>query len=185
MSNCKSQTLNGIAVPCEGSQGGIVEAYGRIYADDIYTEATETQGEETINLGVISAVAGTKADWKVYHFRKNSSSMTSTLNIEPANGVNFVETIVNLVFSRMDTEKRVEMAALALADMALIVKDANGNYYALGKDEPVTASEGTGETGTARTDGNRYSISLVDNQSSWPMQLTPDAVKAFKEMLNA
>lgn len=175
MSNCESQTLNGIAVPCEGSLGGIVEAYARIYADDVYTETA----------GAISEVKGTKADWKVYHFRKNSSSMNSTLTIDPANGVNFVETTVNLVFSRMDTVKRVEMAAMALADMNMVVKDSNGNYFALGKDEPVTASEGSGETGVARTDGNRYSISVVDNQSSFPMMLTPEAVKAFKAMLAA
>lgn len=172
---CTPQTLNGIAVPCEGSVGGIVEVYARIYADKIYTEAD----------GAISAVAGTKSDWKTYHFRKNSSSLSSTLTVDPANGVNFVETTVNLVFSRMDTTKRVEMAALALADMAMIVKTANGDYIALGKDEPVTASEGSGETGTNRTDGNRYAISLVDNQSTFPMFLTPEAAEAFKTMLNA
>ena len=39
----------------------------------------------------------------------------------------------------------------------------------------LQASAGDGQTGTARTDGNRYSITLTDNQESFP-PLIPDSV---------
>lgn len=169
---CANQTLSGIGVPCDGSLGGIVEVYMTNYASDIYTYDETTKEVNGIKSGIT---------WNVYHFRKNSSSMSSQLTIDAANGVNFVETTVNLVFSRMDTAKRIEMAALALADLAVIVKDANGKRYCLGVSEPVNASTGAGETGTAKTDGNRYTISLIDSYETFPPLLADSVVLSTNE----
>lgn len=172
---CSNQTLNGIGVPCEGSVGGIVEVYIAPWADDIYTYDTSSA-----STGEVTAV-NSAVTWSVYHFRKNSSNFSSQLTVDAANGVNFVETTVNLVFSRMDTVKRVEMNALALADMAVIVKDSNGKRWCLGLSEPVNASTGSGESGTAKTDGNRYSISLVDSSANFVPALAENVVLKTNE----
>ena len=71
----------------------------------------------------------------------------------------------------METVKRIEMEALAMNDLAVIVKDANGKYWYFGYDEPVSASAGDGQTGTARGDSNRYSITLQDNSDTWPYEI--------------
>ena len=97
--------------------------------------------------------------------------MTSTLNVDPANGVNYVSTDLVLVFNRMETLKRIEVAALALGDLAVIVKDSNGLYWYLGKDEPVVSTAGSGETGTARGDGNKYSVTLQDTSATYPYEI--------------
>ena len=76
-----------------------------------------------------------------------------------------------LQFNRMETTKRVEMSALAVNDLVAIVKDANGIYWYLGYDEPVNASAGDGQTGTARGDANRYTITLQDNSKEMPMEV--------------
>lgn len=162
--SCTNQTIAGLCKDCEGSLGGIVTVYLANYKDSIFT----------VTSGAVSAVDSAVSFYE-YQFRKNTGSMTSTLNIDPANGVNFVQTDLNLVFSRMETKKRIEMAALSVGQLAGIVKDANGKYYALGVSEPLEASAGDGQTGTARTDGNRYSITLTDNQESFP-PLIPDSV---------
>lgn len=161
---CSAQTIAGLCKDCEGSLGGIVTVYLANYQDNIFTVAS----------GAVSAVNSAVSFYE-YQFRKNTGSMTSTLNIDPANGVNFVSTDLDLVFSRMETKKRIEMAALSVGQLAGIVKDANGKYYALGVNEPMEASAGDGQTGTARTDGNRYHIVLTDNQESFP-PLIPDSV---------
>lgn len=163
-----SQTLAGIARDCSSNAGGIREAFIAPFADGIYTSAS---GAVT---GVSSAVT-----WYHYTFNKDTGSFTSTLNVDPANGVNYVSSEINLVFARMETVKRIEMAALSLADLAVVVKDANGKYWAFGAEEPVNASAGSGETGVARGDGNRYSITLLDNSSSYPMELSAAAVEAL------
>lgn len=162
--NCTNQSIAGLCRDCEGSLGGIVTVYLANYKPGIFT----------ITEGAVSEVDSATSFYE-YQFRKNTGSMTSTLNIDPANGVNFVQTDLNLIFSRMETKKRIEMAALSVNSLAGIVKDANGKYYALGVSEPLEASAGDGQTGTARTDGNRYSITLTDNQESFP-PLIPDSV---------
>lgn len=162
--SCSNQTIAGLCRDCEGSLGGIVSVYLANWVPDIFTVAS----------GAVSAVSSAVTFYE-YQFRKNTGSMTSTLNIDAANGTNFVSTELNLIFSRMETKKRIEMSALAVAQVAGIVKDANGKYYALGVSEPMEASAGDGQTGTVRTDGNRYSITLTDNQISFP-PLIPDSV---------
>lgn len=109
--------------------------------------------------------------------------MTSTLNIDAANGVNYVTTDIVLSFLRMETTKRIEMSALAVNELAVVVEDANGTMFYLGKDEPVTATAGSGETGTAASDGNRYSITLQDTAETFPYQLDDELVTAFKAIV--
>ncbi len=159
-----TQVIAGIPSSCEGSKGGVKSVYVALYQDDIFTEA---QGTIT---GVSSAVT-----WYAYNFKPNTASFTSTLTKDAANGVSYVATDLNLVFSRMDTAKRIEMNALSLADLAVIVVDSNGEIFALGTEEPVVATEGTGETGTQKTDGNRYTITLQDNADGFPPLLTKEA----------
>lgn len=164
--SCSNQTIAGLCKDCEGSLGGIVSVYLADWKEGIFTVAS----------GAVSTVDSATTFYE-YQFRKNTGSMTSTLNIDPANGVNFVQTDLVMLFSRMETKKRIEMAALSVGQLAGIVKDANGKYYALGVSEPLEASAGDGQTGTARTDGNRYSITLTDNQETFP-PLIPDDVMA-------
>lgn len=171
--SCSNQTIAGLCKDCEGSLGGIVSVYLANYQDNIFT----------VTSGAVSQVNSAVSFYE-YQFRKNTGSMTSTLNIDPANGVNFVSTDLDLVFSRMETKKRIEMAALSVGQLAGIVKDANGKYYALGVSEPLEASAGDGQTGTARTDGNRYHIVLTDNQESFP-PLIPDDVMATVDIVEA
>ena len=158
-----SATLAGLVRDCSTSKGGIVEVYVAPY-DDV-TAVTVTDGK----VATITMASGKK--FYKYTFRPGTGSMTSTLNVDPANGVNYVSTDLLLQFTRMETTKRVEMAALSAHELAVIVKDANGLYWYLGKDEPVSATAGDGQTGTARGDGNRYSITLQDNAESWPYEV--------------
>jgi hypothetical protein len=58
-----------------------------------------------------------------------------------------------------------------MGDLAVIVKDANGKYWYLGKDEPVNASAGDGQTGTNRGDANRYTLTLQDNSLEMPYEV--------------
>ena len=105
--------------------------------------------------------------------------MTSTYTIDQASGVKYVTTDLLLQFNRMETTKRVEISALAVNDLVAIVKDANGVYWYLGYDEPVNASAGDGQTGTARGDANRYTITLQDNSKEMPMEVEASIVEGL------
>lgn len=159
-----NQTLNGLARDCQPSMGGIVEAHAinREYIEKI------TASEE----GKITAITITTAEkFKSFYFNRNTGSMTSNYTLDPATGVRYVTTDLVLQFNRMETAKRVEVTALAQNELALIVKDANGKYWLLGKDEPVMATAGEGVTGTARGDRNGYGITLQDTSLEMPYEV--------------
>ena len=165
-----SQVLNGIAADCQTNVGGVREVYIANYSD-----VTAIEVDDSSNMIKTITMADT-AKFKKYAFKKNTSSMTSTLNVDPANGVNFVQTDLSLVFAKQETVKRMEIAKLSLGELRVIVLDANGKYWFLGQEEFVSATAGTAETGTNRTDGNRYSITLTDYSSSYPYEVTPTIV---------
>ena len=154
------QTLNGIALECNGSLGGVKEVLIANHAD---------VGDITINDGQITAIDA-QGKFHMYQFRRNTANATSTLAVDATNG-STVSTDLVMSFLRQDTVKRTELSALANGELAVIYRDANDKYWYLGFNFPVMASAGTGETGTAFTDGNRYSITLQDNSLDWPYEI--------------
>ena len=158
-----TQTLSGLTKDCSPSMGGIVEVL-------IANSADVTS--VTANNGIIDTITmAASAKFKKYEFARNTGSLSSNYAIAPENGTRYVQSDLVLVFNKMETAKRVEISALAQSDLVCIVKDANGKYWYLGKDEPVMASAGDGLTGTARADRNGYSITLQDNSAEMPYEV--------------
>ena len=151
--------------------GGILEVL-LANRDDVASVKAET--------GKISGITmEASAKFKKYTFARNTGSMTSTYTIDQASGVKYVTTDLVLQFNRMETTKRVEITALSVNDLVAIVKDANGVYWYLGYDEPVNASAGDGQTGTARGDANRYSITLQDISKEMPMEVDASIIEGI------
>lgn len=159
------QTLKGISMDCTSSLGGVKTVYIANY-DDVAT--LKIADDE-----IVGITMNADAKFKQYSFKKNTASMTSTLNVSE-NGGNIVTTDIVLSFLKQETSKRVEMTALSLGELAVIVADANGKYWYLGKDMAVVASAGTGETGTNFTDANRYEITLQDTSFTYPFEIKVD-----------
>lgn len=168
-----TQTLAGLARDCSSNKGGIVAVYIANHAD--VTAVTVTSGKIT----AITMSASKK--FKTYSFAKNTGNLTSNYTFDSASGVKFVTSQLLLQFNRMETTKRVELTALALGDLAVICKDANGLYWYLGYEEPVNASAGDGQTGTARGDANRYTITLEDNSSEMPYEVDDSIITGLTE----
>lgn len=157
-----TQTLTGIAVDCEHSMGGLRVVYIANYAD---VESIEIVEGEVVGITMASG-----ATFHTYSFRRNTANMTSTLSVDMTNG-NSVNTDVVLSFLKQETSKRLNISALSIGELVVIVEDANGKYWYLGKDMPVMASSGGAESGTAYTDGNRYTITLQDNSMDYPFEV--------------
>lgn len=175
-------TLAGINLDCENNKGGIkrvfIAPYGDVEGYKVDTDNTPEEGQ-TIDptFGVITGFTmATGTTFKTYQFRKNTGSMTSTLTADETNGLNYVTTEVSLVFTKMDTAKRLEMAALSLGQLAVIVEDSNGKYWYVTPDDYASASAGGGETGTAKGDRNAYTLTLSVENDGYPIEITADAV---------
>ena len=109
--------LKAIAYDCTPSKGGIVDVYISNYAENMFATGDDGSGNT-----VVTAIT-TGATWYRYQFRRNTGSFTSTLNVDDANGVNYVSTEITLQFTRMEAQKRSAIAALALGGVAVLVKD--------------------------------------------------------------
>lgn len=165
----------GISSDCLASMGGIKNAW------IMDSAAVNYSVEDDVVTGVKGA---TTANTFQFYFKPNTSNFTSTLNVDAANGTNYVSTEILLQFTRMEAEKRAAVSALAQSEIKIVVEDSNGDLWAFGVSEPVTATGGTGQTGTAKADGNFYQITLTDNNPTFPLTAS-EAVKTTLTSLSS
>ena len=164
-------TIRGLKLDaCSPNIGGIKNIWLADYKEGA---ATITKGEGADKTELVDGSVSKfdeSVKWEKYEMRKNTASMTSTLN-NSTDGASYVTTELALVFSRMDAAKRAAIQALALGEVMAIVEDSNGELWFLGKDAPLTATAGAGETGTAMSDANRYTLTLTDESKEFPIRL--------------
>lgn len=163
-----NQTLSGIPKDCTPNKGGILEVY-IANADDV-TAVGVSSGK------VNSITMASSAKFHKYCFAKGTSNLSSNYQINKENGTTYVQSDLMMVFNRMQTSARVEVSALAVNDLAILVKDCNGLVWYIGQginagDEPVTLNAGDGVTGTARADRNGYSVTLQGNTEEMPYEV--------------
>ena len=175
-------TLNGGIVfdTCARSMGGINKVYLANYSDvdwanfDIDPKNVGEQGSDLdadFRITSIPMLSGASHyGFFSFQVRKNTGSMTSTLNVDDNTGSS-VSTDLVMDWREMEYEKRKAMSAFLQGEFVAIVRDANGHYWFLGANLPVSASAGTGETGTANTDANHYTITLNDVSNDWPFEI--------------
>lgn len=161
------ENLNGILLGCQKSIGGIRRAF-IICSDEVTpTISTDVVSGFTLEEG---------AEFKLYEFRKQTGSVTTTITADDANGTVYFESAIVLQFSKQEASKRIEIQNLSASDVVVIIEDNNGNYWYFGYTYPVTLSDGTAETGTAFTDFNGYNITLTDVSRVMPYSLSEAAV---------
>lgn len=161
-----NQALSGIAKDCGPNMGGI----RAIFLNNFDNVVTPTVDSVSGKILAISLVQGADK-FRKFELPKGVASLASSLQINAENGTNFLANTLTLAFNRMDTSKRVAVAALAVNDLCAIVLDNNGKYWFVGKDEPLTANGGDSGTGTAKADANRYGINLYSEELSYPYEI--------------
>ena len=166
-----SQTLAGIARDCASNMGGIKRV---LLANQSDVTAV------TVTSNAVSAITmDTGKKFKEYNFRPGTGSLSGSYQVNAENGVAYVQTDLQMVFNRMETAKRVEIVAMAQADLYAIVEDNNGKYWLLGYEEPLNLSAGDLASGTARTDRNGYSVTLTDNAKEPPMEVDSSIISGL------
>lgn len=186
---CSSQLYGNIALECTSNKGGIrrvwLTAYkegGKAPENNFKIDTVTMTGTEghVIELPKEISYTPSAATWYEFAFRKGTSQFTTTFNRDDANGTQYYTTEITMTFSKMETQKRLAIASLALSDVLVVVEDNNGNFWGFGYDgEGATLSANTGQTGTAKTDSNSYSITLTADSDALPLQLNDAALESF------
>ena len=154
---------------CTNNLGGIKNIWLANYKENAATVEAEANEVSGFAEGVT---------WYKYPIRKGTASMTSTYNTS-TDGASYVSTELSLVFTRMETQKRVAMTSFALAEAMAVVEDSNGKYWFLGKDAPITLTAGGGETGTAKGDRNAYTATFTDESLTFPYEVAASVGNAL------
>ena len=170
--NCTSYTLSGLNAGCKDSLGGVAKIWLAEFEKVYWNIDTSTH---TIKLDVIEV-----SDFSVYNIRRGSASMTSTLTTND-NAGSYFTTEITMNFLKMETSKRLEVMAMLMGQCTGIVKDNNGKYWAIGVKNPLEGSAGTGETGTAISDPNQYTVTISVDEAELPYEITDSQVIADLE----
>lgn len=151
---------------CFSSRGGIKAVWVANYV------------ENGITLSSAGTVTGfsTGITWYKQDLHRNLASLTSTYNYDDATKASYVSTEATWQYLKMQKESRLQMNALAKSDLMVVVEDANGTYFALGVQEPVKVTSGTGESGTDRGDRNAYEVTVTDYNEDYPPILDASAI---------
>ena len=161
MAGCTSYTLSGLQAQCKDSIGGVA----KIWLADF--EAVKWNFEGTS----YTPSTDDSSAFKVYNLRKGTASMTSTLTVND-NAGSYFTTEVAMNFLKMENAKRLEVMAMLMGQCTGVVKDRNGKYWAIGVENPLEGSAGTGETGTAASDANQYTVSISVDDAELPREIT-------------
>lgn len=167
-------TLNGLARDCKDSAGGIKEIYIVDYnsVDTVSVLADKITGL-TLNSG---------STFHTYSLRKQTSTLTTTINVDEAAGTVNYSSELNLKFTKLETAKRLEIVSLAMGETVAVVRDSNDRFWYLGKDYPVTLSAGSIATGTNLADFAGYDITLSDIARTAPYEVVANS--AFVALLD-
>ena len=161
MASCTSYTLSGLNAGCKDSVGGVA----KIWLADF--EAVKWNFKDT---SYTPSTIDTSA-FKVYNLRKGTASMTSTLTVND-NAGSYFTTEVTMNFLKMENAKRLEVMAMLMGQCTGVVKDRNSRYWAIGMENPLEGSAGTGDTGTASSDANQYTVTISVDESELPREIT-------------
>lgn len=160
-------TLKGIDFSCKDNVGGIKNIWLADWNDAAPTVVAKRY-RATIQTG-----SNSDPDYvfKLYRIRTGNGSMNSTLNADESNGTVYVQTDLNMKFTKLSEDGRNEVAEILRGNVAAIVETNTGEYYGLGAEHPLTLSAGTVNTGAAMGDFAGYDITVQDYCSTLPYLL--------------
>ena len=167
-----SQTLSSYSLSdCFSSRGGIKAVWVAPYVENGFT------------IGESGTVTGfsTGVTWYKQELYRNLASLTSTYNYDDSTRASYVLTEATWQYLKMQKESRLQMNALSKSDLMAVAEDANGTYFALGVQEPVKVTTGTGSTGTDRGDRNAYEVTVSDYNEDYPPILDQSAIEKLSQ----
>lgn len=138
-----------------------------IDADEI--EVNSTSGEYDFVSGVTALAAITGADVITLGFNnKDGFSNFADVKTVNADGSSSAVPTVQVEFARMSSALRNDLDTIATGggEMVAVVETAAGTVHAIGTEFGMYAASVDGATGAARTDKNRYQLTLTGEENS-------------------
>lgn len=185
---CTPYKLSAITTSCGSNIPSIKQMwignFGSVTPTYTYvTGVTDADGNQVIENVTNLELDGTTPEYFVeYSFRKNTCSASSEMTIND-NGSHYFTNSLNMVFAKQDTNKRLNIEAIASGDCSAIYLDGNGKYWVLNLDAEVTLTTATANTGTAVGDSNQYDLVLSQDAATMPIEIVGDQTHTPKQIV--
>jgi len=161
----------GISIDCNNNIGSITKVY--------LTDFDNITGL-TVSGGTVSSITmGTSSYFYEFEFNRNSATLNEDLTKDVTAGSAFFTQTLTLTIPRRDVVKRNTLSLLTQRDLAAIVKDGNGFYWLLGESEGMYLSEATSTSGTAKSDGSNYVLTLIGEELERASSVDPTIIPAL------
>lgn len=146
-------TLNGRALPCEKTVGGLKYVYFAAYQD---------------NMSVANAALAT---WYQYDL-KGASSLETAINGSRENNSIFYTQTVSLQLPLLDSATQDEIKLLAATKPHIVVEDYNGQQWLVGLEHGADLTGGTLATGANLGDFSGFTLTFEALEKAPPTALT-------------
>ncbi len=161
MADCSNITGT-LCLSCENIVGGVVKMYladaAQITGMDLGSNAAN--GYVTDIQYANTFTSPNCGPWYEFAFNPETSDFTENEVINLQTSAKFWDQTVNLVIPKRDVAKRNQIALMATGRIKVIVKDAIGTYWLMGRANDMYVSKIDSASGVKKEDGSSYKIEL-------------------------
>lgn len=171
---CATYALKGMGQECVGAASGLKRLLIGLQREWIVTQ--DTNSAATPHSVTISAATTGSPVFYEYFITDESSSLSSTLNVNNQNGVRYYQNVLNATFIRLRPEKHIELIALANERLIVLAEDANNQWWVL---ENASATSEVAQTGQAADDLSGYQVELSERSATLPWAIDANKLPAI------
>lgn len=160
----------GYSIACKGIAGVQAVFIGEWNGNDIgYTIGTGATA------GQITAFTGATVSFYEFQQTIETGSLTEAGNFNVQNGTAFYEQTVEITVHNTNATLLEQVNVLGRGRWRILVLDVNGNYFLVGKQNPVQVSAVAGGLGKAYGDLNGFTITFTGKEFDVLTQVTSTA----------
>ena len=147
--------------------GGLKAVYLADRADVLANAGVTLGADDEVSFTGDFSVSGVTVVELGFNNKDGFSNFTDVKTVN-ADGSSSAVPTIQMEFARMDLDKRTALDEIAKggAEMVAFIETAAGTYHMVGYQFGLYASSVDGASGTARTDKNRYQVTLTGEENS-------------------
>lgn len=157
---------SGVALNCRESVGGLKTAY---ILDASGEAITVTEANGVVSALSVGATTITDVAVDMFEFEqvKQTANVVETVTASEENGTVFYQSVLSLVFNKLEATKLNALKVLAAnSKLVIVVEDNNGVLWMPGNTNGMVVSGGTSESGTAFGDRSGITVEFTGYHSA-------------------
>lgn len=155
-----------LPLSCRDSVGGIKTAY---ILDASGEAITVTEANGVVSVLSVGATSITDLATDMFEFAqvKQTANVVETVTASEEQGSIFYQSVLSLVFNKLESTKLNALKVLAAnSKLCIVIEDNNGNLWMPGNTNGMIVSGGTSESGTAFGDRSGITIEFTGYHSA-------------------